>query len=128
MFWPVKPIPPRPQRQSMIFVPNFEIAVFGYTREKREKPTATLEHGRYGEPTPSPDQPGRNGRFTITAAYLVWNDVGSATVKGVRARYFLPLLALVSAAWCSVVRVPLPRQASAAALLMLAAAIFAEHA
>jgi hypothetical protein len=30
--------------------------------------------------------------------------------------------------WCSVVRVPLPRQASAATLLMLAAAIIAEHA
>ena len=80
------------------------------------------------KPTPSPDQPGRNGRFTITAAYLVWNDVGSATVEGVQGRYFLPLLALVAAMWCSVVRVPLPRQASAATLLMLAAAIIAEHA
>jgi hypothetical protein len=50
MFWPVKPIPPLPQRQSMIFVRNFKIGVFGYTQEKREKPTATLGHGRYGEP------------------------------------------------------------------------------
>jgi uncharacterized membrane protein len=58
----------------------------------------------------------------------VWNDVGSATVEGVQGRYFLPLLALVAAMWCSVVRVPLPRQASAATLLMLAAAIIAEHA
>jgi len=58
----------------------------------------------------------------------VWNNVGSATVEGVQRRYFLPLLALVAAMWCSVVRVPLPRQASAAALLMLAAAIIAEHA
>src|SRR6266446_363700 len=94
MFWPVKPIPPQPPRQSMIFVRNFEIAVFGYTREKTKKLTAALGHGRYGEPTLSSDQPGRNGRFTITAAYLVWNSAGSATVEGIQGRYFLPLLAL----------------------------------
>jgi uncharacterized membrane protein len=65
----------------------------------------------------------------------VWNNVGSATVEGVQGRYFLPLLAyflpllaLVAAMWCSVARVPLSRQASSAALLMLAAAIIAEHA
>jgi predicted membrane protein DUF2142 len=68
------------------------------------------------------------GVLIITAAYLVWNDVGSATVEGVQGRYFLPLLALVAAMWCSVVRISLRRQASAAALLMLVAVIIAEHA
>src|ERR1700730_6211636 len=64
----------------------------------------------------------------ITAAFLVWNNVGSATVEGVQGRYFLPLLALVAAMWCSIVRVPLSRRASLAALLMLVAVIIAEHA
>jgi uncharacterized membrane protein len=38
----------------------------------------------------------------ITGVYVYWNKVGSATVEGVSGRYFLPLLALVAAAWCSV--------------------------
>ena len=60
--------------------------------------------------------------LVITAAYLMWTHVGSWFVWGVQGRYFLPLLALVAAAWCSMVRVPLSRQAS------LTAIIIAEHA
>ena len=60
--------------------------------------------------------------LTIIGAYLVWNKVGSATVEGVQGRYFLPLLALAAAMWCSVVRVPLSRRTSLAALLAAAAA------
>jgi uncharacterized membrane protein len=63
----------------------------------------------------------------FTAAYLLWNEVGSWFVI-LWGRYFLPLLALAAAMWCSVVRVPLSRQASAAALLMLVAVIIAESA
>ena len=64
----------------------------------------------------------------ITAAYLFWTPVGSATADHVTGRYFLPLLALVAAMWCSVVRVPLSRRASLATLLMLVAVIIAESA
>src|SRR3984893_11168681 len=64
----------------------------------------------------------------ITAAYLFWYPVGSATADHVTGRYFLPLLALVAAMWCSVVRVPLSWRASLATLLMLVAVIIAESA
>jgi uncharacterized membrane protein len=66
--------------------------------------------------------------LVITAAYLMWNQVGAWIVFLCQGRYFLPLLALAAAAWCSAVRVPLSRQASFASLLMLAAVIIAEHA
>jgi uncharacterized membrane protein len=64
----------------------------------------------------------------MTAAYLFWTEVGSWSVNLVQGRYFLPLLALVAAMWCSVVRARLSRQVSAAALPMLAAVVLAEYA
>jgi Predicted membrane protein (DUF2142) len=64
----------------------------------------------------------------LTAAYLLWSEVGFWIARWVPGRYFIPLLALVAAMWCSVVRVPLSRQASLAALAMLLAVIIAEHA
>jgi uncharacterized membrane protein len=64
----------------------------------------------------------------FTAAYLLWNQVGFWIISGVWGRYFLPLLALVAAAWCSVVRVPLSRQASLAASLILVMLIIAQSA
>jgi hypothetical protein len=63
----------------------------------------------------------------MTAAYLLYNQVGSLSVDWIAGRYFLPLLALAAAAWCSIVRVPLSRQASLANLLMLAVVIIAEQ-
>ena len=63
-----------------------------------------------------------------TAAYLMWNEVGSRTVVGLQGRYFLPLLALGAAMWCSVVRVPLSRQASLVALVMLISVIITGYA
>jgi uncharacterized membrane protein len=64
----------------------------------------------------------------FTAAYLLWNEVGFWIISIVSGRYFLPLLALVAAVWCSVVRVPLSRQGSLAALLMLVMLIIAQSA
>lgn len=68
------------------------------------------------------------GFLIMTSAYLLWNTVGSARVEHVQGRYFLPLLALAAAAWCSAVRVLLSRRESLAAFLMLVAVIGVEYA
>jgi hypothetical protein len=67
------------------------------------------------------------GLLIMTSAYLLWNTVGSRTVQDLQGRYFLPLLALAAATWCSVVRIPLSRRGSRAALLMLVALIIGEY-
>jgi uncharacterized membrane protein len=64
----------------------------------------------------------------LTAAYLLWNEVGSWFISIVSGRYFLPLLALVAAMWCSAIRVRQSRRASLAALLMLVILIIAQSA
>jgi uncharacterized membrane protein len=55
----------------------------------------------------------------FTGAYLVWNEVGFWVVLVVQGRYFIPLLALVATAWCSLIRVRLSRRVALIALLML---------
>jgi uncharacterized membrane protein len=62
----------------------------------------------------------------FTAGYLVWNDVRSWFVEGVQGRYFLPLLALVAATWCSIVRLRPSRRLSQAAFLVVTVIIAIE--
>jgi uncharacterized membrane protein len=62
----------------------------------------------------------------FTAGYLVWNDVRSWFVEGVQGRYFLPLLALVAATWCSIVRLRPSRRLSQAAFLVVTVIIAME--
>jgi uncharacterized membrane protein len=64
----------------------------------------------------------------FTAAYLLWNEVGSWFIWIVSGRYFLPLLALVAAMWCSAIRLGQSRRASLAALMMLVMLIIAQSA
>jgi uncharacterized membrane protein len=63
----------------------------------------------------------------MTAAYLFWNPVGSDMIHGVQGRYFLPLLALLAALWCSVVPTSRSRRVSLAPFLALAGIILVQQ-